>query len=224
MEFKSYINKYCDRINMINSLFGVKKLSLSYDRLVGNVESVDFDLLYFKLDDLEFSGMFVFGYEFFLSDLSEQEFKRTLGHNTLNFKIFNAYHKLKKKFRKVKISDILNKIQDEKKDSGKINIILRRILILAYYLNWEIVKDKKDIEGDSFIKISEKYLSKLKQRFDFTVVTSIYEDEKLFVFLNTRGKLNMVLKDYDSFSRVEIEKLVPKVLKKVFKIKKISFE
>ena len=56
------------------------------------------------------------------------------------------------------------------------------------------------------------------------MVTSIYEDDKSFMFLNTRGKLNLVLKDYDSFSRKEIEKLIPKTLKKVFKIKKISFE
>ena len=91
---------------MIDSLFGAKELILSYDRLVGNRKKADYELLYFKLEDQEESGLFIFGYEFFLDDLKEQEFKKTIGHNSLNFKIYNAYHKLKKKQRKVKISDI----------------------------------------------------------------------------------------------------------------------
>ena len=50
MEFKSYVDKLCNRLVMLNSLFGAKKLILSYDRLVGNRKKVDYELLYFNLD------------------------------------------------------------------------------------------------------------------------------------------------------------------------------
>jgi len=223
MEFKSYISEYSERINMINSLFDSKNLLVSYDKLKVN-NKVDSELLYFKFENVECSGIFLFGFEFFLSEVSEQEFKKVIGENSLNYKIYNAYHKLKKKQKKIKISDILNQIQDKRKDSGKLNVYLRRILVLAYYLNWNITKDKEDFEGDSFIEIPDQYLIKLKQRFDFNIVTSIYEDENLFMFLNTRGKLNLVFKDLNNFSKEDVEKLIPKVLKKVFNIKKIDFE
>ncbi len=222
MNFKSYVKKYITRLNLIEKLFGSKLLLLSYDKLKVE-DKVDYELLYFNSNEAE-PDLFVFGFDFFLSDLSEQEFKRIIGHNSLNFKIYDAYYKLKKKQKKIKISDILNQLQNKRKDSLLINKILKRILILAYYLNWDIQKDKSDFEGDSCIKIPDNYLIKLKQRFDFTIVTSIYEDNNLFIFLNTKGKLNLVFKELDKFSKKDVEKLVPNIFKKIFNIKKIEFK
>lgn len=223
MEFKNYIQRFEERLKILNNLFDKKELCLSFDKLKSE-NSVDHEILYFKEEKEEHTGIFVFGFQFFLNENGEQEFKKHLGQNTLNFRIYNAYNTLKKTQKKIKISDILNHIQNKEKDSFELHKILRRILTLAYYFNWELVKDKKDLEGDSFITIPDKYLIRVTQRFNFDIVASVYENEDLFMFMNARGKLNVVLKDLDTFTKNDIEKLLPQTLKKVFNIKKINIE
>lgn len=224
MEFKSFIKKLGGRILQIEDLFGRENLKISYDRLKKE-KKVDQELIYFIDDvDMEDKGIFVFGHSFYNKELEEQEFKRLVGQNSINFKIYTAYHKLKKKNKKVKISDILNQIQDERKDSYVVHKYLNRILTLAYYLNWDLKKDKKDLEGDSFIEIPDRYFVRLKQRFNFDLLVPVYENDSLFMFVNNRGKLNLVFKDLEEFSKRDIDKLVIPTLKRVFAIENIDIE
>ncbi len=221
-EFQEYIQKLNSRVSMINDLFDCKKLDVSCDILSSEVKT-DYDLLYFSSDKFdEDVGLFIFGSKFFSEDLSEQEFKSNLTLNSLNFKILRAYKQLKEKQDKVKITDILNQIQDKRKDSSQLHRLLRRILTLSYYLNWELKKDKKDIEGDSFIEIPDRFLFKLKQRFNFDNLSSVYENKDLFIFLNARGKLNLVFKNKDEFSKEDLIKYVIPTLRKIFSLKSVN--
>ncbi len=221
MEFKEYVKKFEKRLKLVSDLYNKKELNIGFDILNKKKKTGD-EILYFKDGKEEFTGLFVFGFQFFLNEIGEQEFKKHLGQNSINFKIFRAYKSLKKKQKKVKVSDILNQIQNKRKDSLELHNFLKRILTLAYYFNWDIEKDKSDLEGDSFIKIPDKFLISVTQRFNFDFIGAIYEDENLFLFLNVRGKLNLVFKDLDCFVKSDIKKLVIPVLKKVFKIKKVN--
>jgi hypothetical protein len=209
-------------MSIIDSLFSLEKLVISYDILGKKVKETRRELLYFHLNNLEESGIFIFGFDFFVSELSEQDFKKHLSSNPLTYKIYNAYHILLKKQKKVKITEIINIIQDDSKDSQKVDEILSRILTLGYYFNWEMEKDPKDLEGDSFVKLPDKYLFKVKQRFNFDVMTSVYENSDLFIFLNSRGKLNVIFKGLDTFTQNDVESLVIPSIKKVFGIKSVE--
>lgn len=221
--FTEYVEKVQSRLQFVENLQKNKHVTISYDSLEKST-TTDSEMLYFTLEDgSEHSGMFVFGSQFYIDDLNEQEFKHKLSLDSLNFKILRAHKRLSKKSKQVKISDILQEIQDKKKDSSELHIILRRILTLAYYLNWDMKRDTQDIEGDSFITIPDRYLLKLKQRFSFEMMCGVYEDEEVFLFLNTRGKLNMVFKDKDEFSRRDIEKIVPKLMSTIFGCEECHF-
>lgn len=224
VNFREYIHKLESRISLITSLFDSKKLTISCD-ILNETEKTDYDLLYFS-DAIhqEEVGLFVFGSQFFIDDLSEQEFKEHLSMSSLNFKILRAFKQLKEKQKKVKITDILNQIQDRRKDSSQLHVILRRILTLSYYLNWDVKRDKSDLEGDSFIEIPDKFLFKLKQRFNFENICSVYENNDVFVFLNARNKLNFVFKNKNDFSKEDLVKFVLPTLRKIFKIKSIDFK
>lgn len=221
VKFKDFLDSHESKIQRVKALFGLNSLNIILDKLA-NCPQVDQDMLYFD-DGEEFPGVFVFGSSFYAQELSEQEFKRVLGNNSLNFKILNAYKKLSKENKIIKISDLLNEIQHEKKDSIHVHSVLRRVLTLAYYLNWEMIKDENDFEGDSIIKIPDQFMVKLKQRFNFEILSAIYEDENLFFFINSRGKLNIVFKNKEFFTKRDIQKNIFPVLKKVFQIEDISF-
>lgn len=222
-DFKDYIQKVQNRLSFIENLQENKHITLSYDSLKKSMKTTH-ELLYVSISgEDEFPGIFVFGSQFYIDDLNEQEFKHKLSLNSLNFKIMRAYKRLKKKQDSVKVSDILQEIQDKKKDSSELHIILRRILTLAYYLNWNLKKDKNDIEGDSIIAIPDRYLLRLKQRFNFDVMCSIYENEEVFLFLNSQGKLNLVFKEKDEFTRRDLETLMPTLMNKVFGCEECHF-
>lgn len=226
--FRDFLDSYEEKIQRINSLFGKENIGVIYDKLEHD-NQVDKDLIYFNDGNKEFPGLFIFGAEFYADEMAEQEFKKVLGHNSLNFKILSAYKKVFQKNvqngkNQVKVSDILNEIQDEKKDSLQVHVILRRILTLAYYLNWDLKKDENDFEGDNLIEVPDRFMVKLKQRFNFDMLSAIYENEDLFFFINSRGKLNLVFKVKDTFSKKDVEKHVFPVLKKVFNIGSIKIE
>jgi len=223
MEFKNYVINTMQKFDLLNSLFNRNELNISYDTLVKE-EKIDQELLYFKLKDKEIKGLFVFGFDFFVKELKEQEFRKQISQSSNNFKIFNAYFQIKKSQKKVKISEILSKLANEKKDSPIVDKYLKKILALSYYMNFKLEKAHADIENDYYIEIPNNYLLKLKQRFNLDVVHIIYEDENLFLFLNAKGVLNLVFKNKDEFNKSEIEKYLSPILKKIFKIDKINFE
>jgi hypothetical protein len=220
MDFKEYVEVYEERISKIKYLFCVEEVVINYDNLKTDTK-VDNEQIFCKFDSNQEISIFVFGSEFYEKELGEQEFKKVLGQNVLNYKIYNAYNQLKLKNKKIKIVDILNKITDKKKDSCDVHRILRRILTLAYYYNWDLKKDKKDFEGDYFVDMNPNYLIRLNQVYDFDIISPVYENSDLFVFLNKRGKLNFILKQRDIFSKYDVENLVIPALKKVFKIKRV---
>lgn len=223
MDFQSYVDRHINKFEIIKHLFGMKKVVLSFDKLRSD-KVVDSELLYVKDSDTEDAVFFVFGFNFFIKELSEQEFKKYLGQNVLNFKIYKAYYDLKNGMDRIKVSDILNKIQNKRKDSVDVHRNLRRIMSMAYYLGWELEKDVKDLEGDYFISIPDEFLVKIKQRYNFEMLTALYENQDLMVFLNTKGKINVVFKDLDVFSKKDVEMKVVPSLKHIFNIKSIDLE
>jgi len=221
MEFKEYIEKYSQRIDEVSNLFNCDDLTINFDRLVSK-KKVSYELLYFNFLNKEIAGSFIFGFNFYVKELEEQEFKKILTHNSLNYKIFNAYLSLTKNQKEVKISEILQLIQDKRKDSMQVHVLIERIMSLSYYFNWSLKKVKNDFEGDYLIKIPNKFLNKLKQRFNFDIVTQIYENEDLFVFINPRGKINFVFKQINDFTKSDVKKLISPALKKIFSINSIK--
>lgn len=223
MALKSYLEKSINRFNKLENLFSQKSITIICDKL-RNETIIDHDVLYYKtqenLDENEL--LFIFGYDFFLKELEDQEFKKLVNQNHLDFIIFGAYHKLKKskkKGDKIKISEILNQIQDKEKDSLELHKIIEKVLSLSYYLNWELEKDSNSIENDYFVQIPNNFLIKIKQRFNLDIIEKIYEDKNLFIFLNGKGKLILVLKDKDKFARKDIEKQIIPVIEDLFDIK-----
>lgn len=223
MEFKDYVNNTLQKFDLLKSIFGKEELTISYDILSKEAKSEQ-ELLYFILKEKEIKGMFVFGFDFFVKELKEQEFKKMISQSSNNFKIYHAYNLLKKTQKKVKISDILNKLTNERKDSLVVHKYLNKILTLAYYMNFKLDKAEGDIENDYYIEIPKNYLVKLKQRFNLDVIFAIHEDEHAFIFLNAKGVLNFVFKEKNSFDKKDVEKILVPILKKTFSIKEINFE
>lgn len=221
MDFKSYFEKSSQRNKLLLSVFGRDELVLSPDKLETE-KSVDHEVLYFKDKKSDEELIFIFGFDFFIKGLEEQEFKKNINQNSLNFKIIKAYSQLKLENKKVTVSDILNKIQDKDKDSLELNHILEKLLTQAYYLGWDVKKDKNSVEADYLIEIPENWMIKVKQRFNFDIISTIYEDENVFMFLNGKAKLMLVYKNQDNFNLIDIESKIYPVIKKVFQIKEIN--
>jgi hypothetical protein len=220
MDFQTYMQRYLSRIQLLCELFGTEELTLHYDRLSAQDE-VDHEQLYLTDGKEERIGAFIFGFQFFLAEQGEQEFKRLLGLNSLNFRILHAYKQLKQHQRKVKVTDIVNHLQNRQKDSGEVHQLIQRILTLAYYLNWRLERDKKDLEGDYIITINDRFLQQLTMRYNFDVLASVYENETFFCFVNARGKLNVVFKEKESFTKDDIETMVLPKLEDIFGIERI---
>lgn len=223
MEFKDYVGNLKRRLVDIENIFEKKEIVVSFDRF-RKKERVDHELVYFRDGTKESSGFFVFGFSFFVKELEEQNFKRKLDNNSEVFKIYNAYKKAKKKNKVVSISDIVNFLHDKKKDSTEVNETISKILSLAYYLNWNIEKNKKDIEQDYIVEIPNRFLVRLKQRYNFDLISPVYENEDFFIFLNARCKLNVIFKDRDLFSKADVKRLVFPALRKTFELSRIIEE
>lgn len=221
MDFKSYFEKSSKRNERMLSIFSKDKLKVNFDKL-SSEKLVDHEVLYYNLNENDEEFTFVFGYDFFVKGLEEQEFKKMINQGSMNFKIYKAYRAAKLENKKVKIGDILNKMQNKDKDSLELHEILKKLLTLSYYMGWDVKKDKNDIESDFFIEIPETWLFRVKQRFNFDIMSAIYEDNNLFIFLNGKGKLVSVFKDLNEFTKVDIENKLFNALRKVFDISEFA--
>ncbi len=227
---KSNIKHYLDKLNEVHSLFDSKQLNIGYDRL-SNKKDVEHELLYFKQQDKEKKGIFVFSFPYYLKELEDQEFKGMLGQNSLNFKIYNAYNKLKaaceckKECQGVRVNDILAQISWGDNKSVNNPKILRRILSLSYYLGWDLKKDKDSFDPDFFLEIeNSNFLTKPKQRFNLDVSIPIKETKNYILYINIKADIIFVFKNKDKFNKQDIEKDVIKALKDTFKIQNITIE
>jgi len=218
-EFKDYVNKHLSRLQALEKFFETENLTYQLDTLEEN-SRVNQELLTLSSSKgKENFPIFIFGFEFFNKDLEEQEFKRGIGYDYLSFRILRTYKDIKENKERVKVSDILRCLHDEEKDSTTINVYLQKIFSLAYYLDWDLEKDSNDIEKDYFIDIPDKFLLKPKQRFNYDITSKVYEDSNLFVFLNSKGKLNLVFKQLDDFTKEEIKNFVIPVIENIFNAK-----
>lgn len=221
MELKSYLKKSKKRIESIISIFEKEELKLSFDKLETE-KIVDHEVLYKNLNDEESELLFVFGFDFFEKELEDQEFKKMINQNSLNFKVLKAYYDISKKKKEVLVSDILNQIQDKEKDSLQLHQFLKKILTQAYYMGWKLEKKNCDIDSiDYSIEIPKNFLVKVKQRFNFDIVSQIYENDNLFIFLNAKSKLMLIFKNRDMFTKVDILKEVNPVLKEIFGVNEV---
>lgn len=224
MALKSYLTKSNSRIQNMLSLLKKKDLTLLCDKLKDET-NVDHDVIYYKKSNTEEELLFVFGFDFFVKELEDQEFKRSINQNFLDFIILKAYLKAVSQLgtqNRVRISDILNNIQDKEKDSLELHAFIEKILTQSYYLGWKIEKDNNAIENDYFIEIPNNFLVKVKQRFNLDIIEHIHEDENTFLFLNGKGKLILVFKNLDIFSKTDIKSIVNPLISKIFEIKEIK--
>jgi hypothetical protein len=225
MELKKFLERTKEKADNILNLYNSDEIIINLDKLSKEVET-DHDVIYYKSEksNEEKEFIFVFGYEFFIKELEDQEFKKLINEDAKFFKIMDAYFKAKSKFGKVKVSDILNEIQDKEKDSLELHKYLEKILTQAYYLGWPLRRDQKDFEEDFFIEIPNRYLLKMKQRFNFDIIEKVYENEELFIFLNAKTKLYLILKNKNYFTQNDIiEKVIP-AIKEKFQINEIKLE
>jgi hypothetical protein len=227
---KSNVKHYLGKLNEVHNLFNSNELSISYDQL-STKDEVEQELLYFKEDGKEKKGIFVFSFPYYIKELEDQEFKKMLGQNSLNFKIMNTYDLLKKESSKkknskgVRVNEILSRVSwkdDKLKNNPK---ILRRVLTLSYYLGWDLKKDKDSFDSDFFIDIKDSsYFNKQKQRFNLDVAIPINETSEYILFINLKGDLNFVFKNKCIFTKQDVENITIKSLKDTFKIKTINLE
>lgn len=225
-ENQKNIEHYKNKLNSINELYNKKQLNVTYDRLQQE-KQVDNELLYFKESKNETKGTFVFSFDCFLKELKNQEFKKYLSYNALNFKIYNTYLKLKKSKAKnadVNVNEIIEILSKEHQDYLNKPKILKRIFTLSYYLNWNIKKKNNSIDSDYSINIKSKFIQKIKQRFNLDIAILLKEDEEVLFFVNQKGDLNIVIKNLEYFNKDDIQKIVVPILQNEFKIKTIKIQ
>ena len=88
-KIKHHIKKFENILN----LYKKNNLKISFDRL-NTFKKTNHELLYFKninKEDNEIKGIFIFGNDFFIKELKDQEFKHQMGFNDLNYLIYNSY-------------------------------------------------------------------------------------------------------------------------------------
>lgn len=225
---KDEIVHYTEKLSRISSLYGKKKLNISFDRLEKEQE-VDQELIYFKDKSQEYKGIFVFSFPFFLKELKDDEIKKILGYNFLNIKIFATYDRLKssidkKSFLGVSVNDIIRDIYDNADEKLlRESKILERIFTMAYYYGWDIQKDKNSIDTDYLLIVPSNFRKKPKQRFNLDIAIPIIDNEKIMFFVNMKGDLCFVFKDRSKFSKEDVEKVVLKYLKREFGIEEIEY-
>jgi hypothetical protein len=220
---KKDIAHYANKLNCISNLYDKKELKISFDRLSHEIK-VDYELLYFANSvKEEKKGIFVFSYEFFLKELKDQEIKKILSHNYLNFRIHTAYYNLIDGDKYVRMNDIINYLAKEDSSISR-QEVLKRIFSLVYYHNWPLKKDENAIDPDYFIQIPPKFKNKLKQRFNLDILLKIKDNKNVLFFVNIKGDLILALKNYSYFTKDDLKKITDKYMKKEFGIKKISFE
>ncbi len=218
--FSEKIDHYIDKYGFLRSLIRSKNVVVSLDRL-NNEKEVDQELIYFKDDNKEHKGIFVFSYDFFLKELKDHDMKRYLGPNFLNLQIHHAYLKLKKQIKNVSVNDIIEEIVKRDECCGFItkNKILKRILTIAYYHNWELKKDDNSVVDSNYFINMPNDFKKLKQRFNIHNSITILDDDKYFFFINGKGDLTFVFKEKSVLNKQDICELLDIFLKE-FNIKK----
>jgi len=223
--FKSKIKHYSNKIQNIESIYEKEELLVSFDKLKSKEKTIS-ELLYFKSDEENFEkkGLFLFGNNSFIKHLKDNEFKEKLGFEHLNYQIYNSYFKLKKQSKLnfgISINSIVDDICLDSEDILYKNKILKRILSLVNYYNWEMKRDEKAIDSNYFITIPE-HLSKPKQRFNVDISIIIQNNEEYLFFVNGKGDLCFTFKNLDEFTKTDVENVM-NIFKKEFKIKKIEF-
>ncbi|MFW6286271.1 MAG: hypothetical protein ACOC16_04080 [Nanoarchaeota archaeon] len=217
------INHYMQKLNTISKLYNQNELLISFDRLKNNKE-VDYELLYFtNKEKTEEKGLFIFSYKAFIEELKNQESKKILSQNFLNFRIYTTYEKLYQKSKIVKVSEILEILNKNDPNLSK-NRILNRLFTLAYYHNWNFKKDENCIDPDYFIEIPNNFTKRPSQRFNMDIFLEIKNTKKILFFINLKQDLILVLKEYQNFSKDTLKQIVQKQLKDEFNIKKIIYK
>lgn len=223
MELKEFLNEQNSQLNGLLGLFGKKKITVSFDTLKHEKET-DSESIYVKLDNKNEMEVFVFGSLFYEKELDDQNFKKKLSQNALNFKIYVAYNELKKEQKKVKVSEIINKIQYRRRDPVTLNNLLKRIMTLSYYLGWGLERDKNDLEGDFYVDVTTDYTVSLNQKFNLDTVFSICDCDTGYFFLNSRFELTIVIKDKRIFTKDDVKKQVEFCMKEKFAIGEIEWK
>lgn len=227
-KFFEKVKHYNSKLEEISKLQNLNELNISFDRL-NSEENVNQELIYFSCDESckckekERKGLFIFSQDYFFQELNDQEFKKILGKNMLNLLIKDAFNKVKNNNNEAKINEIIESIMNEFKSFKYIsrNKILKRILTLMYYFNWDMKKVEEEIDSNYIISIPEDFGQRLKQRFNLEIMLEIQDNSKYLFFVNAKGDLCLVLKNNSSFSKDNLNPIFD-MIKKEFNIKKIN--
>ena len=89
-KLKEFLISLNQRISLILEFYSSESITLSYDNLKKS-SYCDYEVLYTTdSNGDEQPCFFIYGSKFFVEDLSEQEFKKYLSMNSLNFKILQT--------------------------------------------------------------------------------------------------------------------------------------
>lgn len=220
---KSKLRHYLSKLQSIYDLYNSDSLNISFDRL-SKEKKVDYELLYFKNEQKEKKGIFVFSYDMYIKELKDQGIKKVLAHNVLNFRIHCAYRRLVEKDGElVSINEIIS-LMTKRDPTIARERILARLMSLAYYHGWNLKKGSDSIDNDYSIAIPSDFRVKMKQRFNLDLYKNLVDDREVQLFINIKGDLIFVFKAMDKFTKDDIKKTLGNCLKNEFGIKKILFE
>ncbi|MFP4401865.1 MAG: hypothetical protein ACLFPL_01400 [Candidatus Nanoarchaeia archaeon] len=168
--------------------------------------------------------IYIFSSTKYIQEIEEHRFKQLLISSAKTIKLMQAVKKAREKNNSLKlsISQITNEldihsIQEQHK-------YVSHLLSLTHYLDWDIEKHQQDIENESYILFPHTFLLELKERFNLTNIFSIYEDEKIAIFLNARHEIISFFKDKSVFTNNDIKTIILPALKQSLNFKEISLK
>lgn len=168
--------------------------------------------------------LYVFSANKYIQEVEEHRFKQLLSVSAKTIKLMQAIKKAREKHNKLKlsISQIIEQL-DTHSNQEKHNYI-SHLLSLAYYLDWDIEKESNDIETLSYILAPHSFLNPLKERFNLSNVCSIYEDEKIAMYVNSNYEVIAFFKIQEEFSREDIKKIIIPALKETFYFNRVELK
>lgn len=168
--------------------------------------------------------LYVFSANKYIQEVEEHRFKQLLSVSAKTIKLMQAIKKAREKHNKLKlsISQIIEQL-DTHSNQEKHNYI-SHLLSLAYYLDWDIEKESNDIETLSYILAPHSFLNPLKERFNLSNVCSIYEDEKIAMYVNSNYEVIAFFKTQEEFSREDIKKIIIPALKETFSFNRVELK
>lgn len=166
--------------------------------------------------------MHVFSSASYIQEVEEHRFKHLLSTSAKTFKLMQAIKHAKEKHKSIKlnVSQIIQEL-DVHSIQEK-HTYISHLLSLSYYFNWDVEKVSNEVDTQSYILAPQSFLHTPKEKHNLTNVHSIYEDEKICIYLNARHEIICFFKTQKTFTREDIEVHLLNTIKEALNFKSIS--